>query len=497
LILVIGAVLRFYDIGQKSLWRDEFYSLQASAGHVDRNSNHVRYSPLGVIPALGKDTDVPLYFMLLNLWIRVFGNSEVALRSLSAIFGIGAIFLIYLVARALLHERVGLISALILMLAPAQVYYAQEARAYALQVFLVLLSTYFFIRIVFSKDMKLAFWLGYLISALLGVYTHYFTVLVYFCHNLFLILCRRDLFFTKRWLLSQFTLVLAWLLPFFTMFYITSFDWVTVKSSSEPYWPYAAFPYALSKFTFAEYAQNIMRISRAVLGLGILLFAVLFLAGVVALLKNYGFEKALFLFMWLCIPIFSLIAIDLVQKTKASALLRYVIAASPAYYIILASAIVAIRSKYLNVFIIAAVVLLLSIALSQYYVTPKYEQWREAAQAINGSTPRADLVFFYPGGFDFINYYIDRPVPEKIISVGEVSELENISKDLNLIFIVVSTRHAEKNPNDLDQIVALMGTYYDLAEVRPLRGVKVLKYARRAKDVSGASRGTSRIGSRT
>ncbi len=59
----------------QSLWRDEAFSVwitQDSLGEVIRRT--------------GGDFNPPLYYILLHFWMRIFGRSEVTLRSLSLVF---------------------------------------------------------------------------------------------------------------------------------------------------------------------------------------------------------------------------------------------------------------------------------------------------------------------------------------------------------------------------------------------------------------------------
>src|SRR5215212_5265488 len=78
LLLLVAAGLRLYALGQNSLWVDEYRSLLTA-----------RF-PLTDIPAAALSRDAfepPVYFWLLHLVIWLFGDSEVALRFLSAIAG--------------------------------------------------------------------------------------------------------------------------------------------------------------------------------------------------------------------------------------------------------------------------------------------------------------------------------------------------------------------------------------------------------------------------
>ena len=87
LILVIGSIMRIYDLGTESLWLDEAISVKFSAGSVSSiitESGWGRASP-------------PLYWVMLHYWMGWFGDGEAAVRSLSVIFAVGAILLTYLV----------------------------------------------------------------------------------------------------------------------------------------------------------------------------------------------------------------------------------------------------------------------------------------------------------------------------------------------------------------------------------------------------------------
>ena len=128
----------------------------------------------------------PLYFILLNFWINLFGTSEAALRSLSAIFGIISILLIYQVGTALFNRRVGLISGFLSAISYYHIYYSQEARDYSLLLLLSLLSYFFFIKII-KQDKKWHYPCYFLANLLLG-YTHFYGLLIIASQALFFLL---------------------------------------------------------------------------------------------------------------------------------------------------------------------------------------------------------------------------------------------------------------------------------------------------------------------
>jgi uncharacterized membrane protein len=141
-IVAVGIFLRIYELGTESLWLDEADSL---------------YSAHQSIIQLLKDCAVwhrhpPLHFFMLYLWIPVFGNSEVAVRLPSVIFGIISIVLIYKIGRHLFNEKVGLISSFLSAISYYHIYYSQETRSYSLLLFLTLLSFLFFIKLISSDS---------------------------------------------------------------------------------------------------------------------------------------------------------------------------------------------------------------------------------------------------------------------------------------------------------------------------------------------------------
>ena len=121
LILALAAGLRFYNLGSQSLWSDEGNSAALatrSLAQITQDAAH--------------DIHPPLYYWLLRLWTSVFGLSEFALRSLSAVLGMLLVLVIYSLGARLFNRTTGLAAAFIAAIAPFQVYYSQEARMYIL-----------------------------------------------------------------------------------------------------------------------------------------------------------------------------------------------------------------------------------------------------------------------------------------------------------------------------------------------------------------------------
>ncbi len=123
------------------------------------------------IPSLlEQDGSPPAYYMLLGLWVRMFGDTERATHTLSLVFGIASIPLAYAAARSIFDRTTGLVCALLAALDPFLTYYAQETRMYELEAFLSLVIAWAYVEgILRGKRL----WAALLVpSVALLVYTH-------------------------------------------------------------------------------------------------------------------------------------------------------------------------------------------------------------------------------------------------------------------------------------------------------------------------------------
>ena len=120
-IIALGAFLRLYRIGANGLWIDEAFSVWMGRQPVGQMLDWL----------VRIDQHPPLYYLLLHLWMRL-GDGEAVVRAFSALCSTLTIPAIYLLGRRLAGRRVGLLAALILAVSPFHVYFAQEARMYAL-----------------------------------------------------------------------------------------------------------------------------------------------------------------------------------------------------------------------------------------------------------------------------------------------------------------------------------------------------------------------------
>ncbi len=194
----------------QSFWRDEAFTYLLAKRNIFQ-----------IIFLTAKDFNPPLYYLILNLWMKIFGSSEIALRSLSFVFFWAAIYVVFLFLNKILkisHNK-SLLYLLLFVTNPLLAYYAFEARMYTLFAFLATLSFYSF----YKKDRQL-----YLISTTLGLFTHYFMILVVFSQVAFTLLFEKgkDKLVVLKNSLKTLLFFLPWIL----------FVLILKGLKSEPFW---------------------------------------------------------------------------------------------------------------------------------------------------------------------------------------------------------------------------------------------------------------------
>ena len=162
LTIILCAAVRFYHIGAASLWTDEI--LSRYYGQVF--DLHYQFTA-----GLVTEPSPPTYTLLLRGWMALFGYSEAAMRSLSTVACILCIPVVYLLGRELAGKWQGMLAALLFALCPSNVYFAQEARVYAL--FTLSASIVLWAVAVLLRDPRsLKAAIGYILFGTLGLYLH-------------------------------------------------------------------------------------------------------------------------------------------------------------------------------------------------------------------------------------------------------------------------------------------------------------------------------------
>ena len=165
-ITVLGTLLRLPAIGD-SLFGDELSTFFIIDGHGLREALSIVRGPQEATP--------PLYFVLAWLFQQM-GSSLDLLRVPSLIAGVATIPLTYLLGARTVGRGPGLVGAALVALSPLMIFYSTEARAYALEAFLVLCST--LVLVAALRRPSLWRWALYAVLIALAMYTHYTAVFV-------------------------------------------------------------------------------------------------------------------------------------------------------------------------------------------------------------------------------------------------------------------------------------------------------------------------------
>jgi uncharacterized membrane protein len=392
LILSLGAVLRLVNLGSDSIWLDEAYSIQFA------------HLPLPQLLSETASSDVhpPLYYLLLHYWVALFGDSEAAVRSLSALFGLLSILIIYLVASLLFNRATGLLSALLLALSLFHIEFAQEARMYSLLSLLSLLSLYLFLKL-FDDEPRPLHLVAYIISTSLLMHTHVYGFFIIIAENLFffsLYFSRRESFkrMFVRWLLAQAALVVLFL------------PWLTIMVRQ--------FERVQHGFWIPQPTLNFLRLTWMIYA-GSTLLSFLFIplvalgliprretrgghsteeggAALSSSTRSAGFsvrEKIVFLLLWLLSPI--VIPFVLSQFLSSIYLPKYTIAASAAFLILAARGIMSSGGDRARVLLLGILLALSFVNMRAYWSAPHKDFWRESVSYFDRTARDGDLVLFH------------------------------------------------------------------------------------------------------
>ncbi len=158
LLLLVAAGVALWRIGVPSLWFDEGWSAYAAA------------RPDLLAAAAADATNPPLYYMVLHVAARLWGDSEFGLRLVSLLIGLLAVAVTARWAHQRQGRDAGLISALLLAFMPLVWWAMREARMYTLLMLLAALALLALDRL--RRGSAPWAWLTLLAAELAALYTH-------------------------------------------------------------------------------------------------------------------------------------------------------------------------------------------------------------------------------------------------------------------------------------------------------------------------------------
>ena len=385
-VVTIGSLLRFYNIGDASLWEDEILSLNAA----DRISSVATF-----FTADSENAHPPLYFLILKFW-KYFGNSESYLRILSALFGIISIYIFYLLANKFFPSRTAYISSAIISFSPFLIRFDREVRMYSLFMLLTILSIYFLL--VLLKSNRKKDWALFSFFSILSLYTHYHSIIVLFSCFIYYLISNPNKNNLKPFITSFLFIALAY------SFWVSSFLQHLFAYSDE----LSRFPSVYGFWIQPIYVFYCFTLGQSILPWqwyitvpsAIICFYLIFII-IKKMLKNK--EQKLFLLLFLLLPI-------IIVSFFSEVMPRYMIFIYPIYILFLSNSISYIN-KTLSKVILFLVILIYSISINNFYNERNYHilasttPWKEIAEIINLKSDVNDVVLNV-GNSPSLDYYL-------------------------------------------------------------------------------------------
>lgn len=474
-IVGMGTFLRFFGLGFQSLWLDEAVTWYTS-GHLTINALIFADKEFNFYP--------PAYNLLIAGTRQLIGDSEWALRLPSAIFGALSIPLMFAVGTRLFNPGTGLISSGLMATLLFSVYYGQEARPYAIILFLtlamILAWTYFHDAMRAETRPTFACLGAMTLSGFVLAYMHYFGLLfVFFLGTVTFILHLRKpkslIWSVGVFVFMAFTYV-PWLPTMWEHLSQTKIQTVPPSHNIAMefyYYIVALFMYG-ANLTWSTHVVASLVIVAMLVALGRAVVGYTFSASP-AIKRRILIGSAL-LGTWLLAPFF----FAYFKSVNSSSIYshRNLIVSFPAVLLIVAQGIPVFPVARYGRVVLGTLVVVLACArilTSGYYTQPHKEQYREAVASLiqsDASSPVGAVVASSWNPFPYDYYLKQFDSPLKIDLVGrtekEVSALVQIVEESRTPYIW----YFISQPGPEDAFVNALRDMTQVREERKWRGVQ-------------------------
>lgn len=186
ILLAIAAFLRFSYLNQVAYWFDESFTLKM-----------VEFPLLDMMHRnITDDDNPPLYYLILKFWVSLFGNLLTTPRLLSVFSSMATVAGTYFFINEAYQQRPGdkrransqlaaILAAFLVALSPIHIDWAQQVRMYSMAPAFAVWSSYFLFRALFRENSGRRNWVLFVLTSLLGAYTHYFGLFIAMAQFLF------------------------------------------------------------------------------------------------------------------------------------------------------------------------------------------------------------------------------------------------------------------------------------------------------------------------
>ena len=351
----------------QSIWRDEAFSILSASRPLS-----FIFQNLGIEP--------PLYYVLLHFWMKLFGTSEIAARSLSFLgFGFATVMVIYWAEKIFKRHWLAWYLPLLFFVNPMLLYYAFEVRTYGWFMFFAVLSFFAFLQ----KRWRLL-----IVANVLGFYNHTYMVFVPLSQALYWVIMNRQKILRFQWRavfrqqeVRSFFVIFALMIPwavriirqsvYLTHTWYFPVDIHLVKSVlGNMFVGYEGTPWYLWKYT--AYLSLVL--------FGLFLFS---------LKPKTTRRRNLFFFLMAVVPLTLVIGVSFVKPLFVN---RYLIPVSIAEVFLVVAAIAAMKRKFFQ-YLTAAGFLIFSVGFNFWYPALHAKvNIRKTFQEVNALRGKQDVV---------------------------------------------------------------------------------------------------------
>lgn len=405
-VLLMAYGLRLFRVAEQSFWWDEVHTVVSVNGSLQET-----FRILFEIRS-----HVPLYFVLMQSWAGS-GSSEFVLRYFSVILGVVSVALIYGNGRFIGKHRTGWLAALLLTFSPFHIWYSQEARMYTLVTAAVIAAHYFLCRLI--RRSNSLHWLGYSVSMITAVYTHYLCLLILLAHYTFFSLSYRHLkpLFLKWVFYGGLAGLLfgVWGVAIMSTggFTNASISWIPAANWYTPL-------ITLLSLGVGPTINPANPIFYVVLIVYLAAIAACFLAYRRAPLPQLLTLRVLL--CWLFVPILLTYFISLdwpIPQKRSIYIDRYLILSLPALLLVVSWGIttVAQNGRWMQWAALALIAIPMGLSLNNLYFDPQYarEDWRAAINQLEATFSPNDVLLMDPSQPLPVSYYQSQPIPYEVV----------------------------------------------------------------------------------
>jgi hypothetical protein len=441
LLFGLATLLRVELASQQGLWADELFSLAMTTGHslehpaasadsaqgdfveppdaepAGAYGRYLRHS----VPAAGarqviravqlSDTSPPLYYLLLNAWTRTLGTSDRILRLFSVLWALAAFPVLWSLGQRLGGWRAAASAAALYALAPPSLYYAVEARMYAMLWFLALAFIWLTVRL-HERGSRPATLLVWTFVGAAGFLTHYFFAFVWAAGVLWIALYPGHS--ARRPVLAAVLATAAATLPWYAQLPTSLRRWRVTGSWLDG-------PLSLAQALTAPVllAWNLLAgrgiwggskwMDRILAGLFLLLALTIWRRG----LKPLFSTVPLLLWLWLLAACVGPVVFDLMRGTFASLMARYALSALPVAMLLVGFALSRLTPRS-NAVLLALILAAWAPGIRGVFQDPRaWEPYVRVGRELSDWAGSGDLVIVHsiPSGVLGVTRYMAPSVP--------------------------------------------------------------------------------------